>query len=161
MNAQTLKIISQLKGRRQSDIARMAHVSRQAVSKWLKAAEDEDPNVEVRSSHLRSLAENLDVSADELLKPFPLLADPKKKREMETLFLWDRLYPSLIEFCLAILRHDDAALARLVETQGLFRAARIAGPMVWKRFENYKSRIRPARRRELEELWRLRQIHRA
>jgi hypothetical protein len=81
---------------------------------------------------------------------------------METLtalFLWDGLYSDLVDFAIALNRHETEAIARLVQVHGLFAAERIIGRVAWQRFPEYKRFIHPARRRELEILqeWKQRQ----
>lgn len=134
----------------------MAQVSRQAVSQWMKAATKENANVDVLSSHLKRLAEGLGVSADDLLNPLPVLDNPGNEKNLTALLLWDRLYPGLVEFCMALVRNEETALARLVEVFGLFRAAKIAGDRaIWGEFPKFKRRIRPGRRAQLESVWRI------
>lgn len=70
-------------------------------------------------------------------------------------FLWDGLYPDLRAFAAALAREDDKALARLVQADGLYRAAAAAGAAVWERFPSYKRHIKPLRRAGLERIWAL------
>jgi transcriptional regulator with XRE-family HTH domain len=154
MIPQTLEILSRQCGKSQADLARIAGVSRQAVSKWFKAKPGSE--VDVLSSHLRKLADGLDVSADILLRPLPVLGDPEATLQYEAALLWDRIYPDLADFSAALAWGELPALARLVQVYGLFRASKVAGRRVWDRFHDYKRLIRPVRREQLECIWKLR-----
>jgi len=154
MNFCTIQVISKLRNKSQSELARVAGVSRQAVSQWFKSTAHSEVNL--RSVHLRRLAEGLHVSADVLLKPLPVLSDNDQTREYEGMLLWDRLYPSLADYSVALLRGELPALARLVQVFGLFRGEKIAGSqMIWNRFPNYKHLIRSVRRQQMERIWNL------
>lgn len=155
MNIQTLRALAKVRDKRASDIARMAGVSRQAVSKWMKAGAH--AAISVRSQNLQHLADGLGIRADELLRSLPVLDDHALRSAYETIFLWDRLYPGLEDFAIALVRGNEAALARLVQVFGLYKSANVAGPQVWRRFPFYKKHIRPIRREQLERLWKLRQ----
>ena len=155
MNAQALQAISKLKGTSQADLARMAGVSRQAVSNWFKAPAGTELNI--YSSHLRQLAGHLHVSADDLLHPLPVLCDQETTHRLESELLWDSLYASLEEFSIALVHAEVPALARLVQVFGLYQASKVAGKKVWDRFPTYKLHIRPGRREQIERIWQLRQ----
>ena len=120
----------------------MAGISRQAVSRWFKQGRSE---VEVRAGPLQRLSQALGVSMDELSRPLPGLESAG--------LLWDRLYPDVGLFAAALVRGEGPAVARLVEVYGLFLSARILGRAVWVRFPEYKNRLPPVRRRQLEALW--------
>jgi transcriptional regulator with XRE-family HTH domain len=150
----TLRSICRAKNLNQSDVARIAGVSRQAVSTWFKAAESGSANIQTR--HLMALSEGLGVPAQVLLEPLPGLTREERARWRTTL-LWDNLYPDLDAFVLGLARGEDRALARLVDRVGLYRAASIAGGAVWKRFSAYRRHLHPARRSGLERLWTARQ----
>lgn len=68
VNTTALKVIAKYKAYSQTDVAKAAGVSKQAVSRWFKRQEDV---AEVRSTHLARLAENLHISVAMLLKPIP------------------------------------------------------------------------------------------
>ncbi|MBI3299751.1 MAG: helix-turn-helix transcriptional regulator [Elusimicrobia bacterium] len=138
------------RGLSQSDLARLAGVSRQAVSLWLR----EESPADMRVSHLLNLARALGVGAGDLVEPLPVL-DPGDEGRAVAELLWDGLYPGLGEFCAAIARDEDRALARLVQVYGLYRAAGAAGGNVWASFPRYKRLIKPARRQGLERVWNL------
>ena len=157
MNAQTVQIISKLRRRSQSDLARMAGVSRQAVSHWFKAPAGAE--VDVLSSRMRKLSDGLGVSADVLLRPLPLLDDAQTVGKLETSLLWDHLYPDLAEYAVALARGELPALARLAQVYGMYRASKIAGRGVWESFPRFKRHIRPVRREQLERVWELHQRH--
>jgi transcriptional regulator with XRE-family HTH domain len=149
MNIETLKSYSAVRGMNQSDIAQAAGVSRQAVSRWFSQSGE----IELRASTLLRLATSLRVQTEDLCRPLPILGDPELRHRWETELLWDRLYPSLESFIAGLHRGQRAALARLVQTCGLYEAEKIAGKQVWKRFDSYKSLIHPAYRRQAEILW--------
>lgn len=151
MQVSTLKTICRFKGLNQSEVARLAGVTRQAVSVWLKA---KTANTQTR--HLVALAQALGVPAQDLLEPLPGLSDEQRERWHSTL-LWDRLYPDLDSFLLALVRSEDRALARLADRVGLYKAAKIAGTAVWRRFPAYKRYLPSVRRKGLERIWQLRQ----
>jgi hypothetical protein len=132
----------------------MAGVSRQAVSLWFKSARDGAINLD--GKHLLSLSRALQITVEELASPLPC-SSPEDRAQLQAEFLWDRLYPSLESFAIALAQESPKALARLVEVYGLFPAAKIAGRAVWSEFDEYKTLIEPARRQELERLWNLRQ----
>ena len=73
-----------------------------------------------------------------------------------TRYLWDRLYPDINDFAIALNRNEPKAVARLVEVEGLYRAEKVLGPRVWSQFQDYKRLVHPARRPQLELLcaWR-------
>jgi transcriptional regulator with XRE-family HTH domain len=151
MNACTLSTLMKVRGLSQSDLARRAGVTRQAASLWFRSSNPEQVNIQSR--HLERLSQVLEVSMDELARPLPVWADESDKSSLETALLWDRLFPSLDDFAIAVARGAACALARLVQVYGLYAAERMAGRRVWKDFSRYKRHIHPVRRRELERLW--------
>lgn len=155
MDAQALRAISKMRRVSQADLARMANVSRQAVSNWFQAKPGQE--IRVYSSHVRRLAGGLHVSADDLLTPLPVLGDLEMSKRYESELLWDSLYENLLDFMIAVINGEEAALARLVQVFGLYQASKIAGRKVWERFPKYKKLIRPIRREQMERVWQLRQ----
>ncbi|MBI2026985.1 MAG: helix-turn-helix transcriptional regulator [Deltaproteobacteria bacterium] len=151
MNVQTLTIICKLKHLSQSDISRMAGVSRQAVSLWFKPPQ----MTNIKSNHLESLSRALDVSADSLLKPVAHDKNSQAWKRMNVLLLWDKLYPSLEDFVIALIRSENRALARLVETYGLYTAHNLIGSIVWNKFQKYKKYLPKVRQHQCEQLWNL------
>lgn len=146
-------MIAKLRDISQSNLSLAAGVSRQAVSLWFRAP---DPSsVNIQSRHLESLGRALGLSIDELARPLPVLGDPALRARLETAFLWDRLFPALDDFAIAVAQGDPRALARLVEIVGLYAAEQMAGRQIWLKFDAYEKYIPPARRRELERLWKL------
>ncbi|OFZ78673.1 MAG: hypothetical protein A2583_07155 [Bdellovibrionales bacterium RIFOXYD1_FULL_53_11] len=145
-----LQLIARLSGLSMSDVAKKAGISRQAVSLWGK---HKAPSI--RSRNLIMLCKNLGVGPDDLLAPLPLLGEDQKlqKRDLEAMLLWDLLYKNLEDFVVALVKGNHSAIARLVQTQGLFKSASMLGRGVWKKFEKYKKYIHPVRRKELEILW--------
>lgn len=147
MNTNTLQQIGQFRGLTQSDLAKAAQVSRQAVSQWFMRESDFVP---IASNHLLNLSQALGVSADVLLGE---IAEQAWWEKETTNLLWDKLFKDLIDFLAAGNRGDLRALARAVEVYGLFASAQIFGNVVWEQFPNYKSYLPPVRRKELEQLW--------
>lgn len=133
----------------------MAGVTRQAVSHWFRSSPNSE--ISIRTPHLKRISEGLRISAEDLLHPLPVLGDAQLTEQYEAALLWDRLYPGLGDFGVALVRGEWPALARLVQVYGLYQARKIAGPKVWDRFPDYKRHIRPVRREQLERVW---QLHR-
>ncbi len=143
MNRRTLEILMRVRRMNRADIARLAGVSRQAVTLWFgKTGEEEIP---MRARHQNTLARALDVPVDTLIRPLPIYKEGKE-REAEAALLWDRLYASLTDFVAALLRGEPPALARLVQVYGLFKAARIVGKTVWRKFPEFSRFLEPHQR---------------
>lgn len=152
MTAQGIVALQKLRSLNQSRLARLAGVSRQAVSLWFKEADS--GRVKMSADHLLSLCRGLGVTAEDLAAEFPIF-DPDQRAGLEAALLWDRLYPSLEDLAVAACLGESKALGRLVETYGLYSSAGMLGPMVWERFAAYRGHIHPARRAGLERVWRL------
>lgn len=146
INTETLRAYLRARGLSQAELARRAGVTRQAVSAWLRA-----PEARVRGETLLRVAEALGLRAEVLARPLPM--GGADREALTASLLWDRLYPDLIGFAIAVNRREPEAIARLVQVHGLFAAERLVGSVVWKRFPAYKRFIVPARRRELETLY--------
>lgn len=146
-------MIMKARGMSQSDLARLAGVSRQAVSLWFSS--DEKP--QLRSGHLENLSRGLGVSIDDLVWPLPFLEDEEGRRRLGAELNWDKMYPDVEGFLLALCRGELKAVARLVEAYGLFASARMAGSVALDRFPEYKRFLPPALRRDLEPLWKMRE----
>ena len=155
MNIRTLKALTAFKHLNQSDVARAAGVSRQRASQWFNDASSGFVNIQTK--HLLAIADALGVSADDLLRPLPLLDDEPMLHQESTKLLWDRLYPDLVGFLTAVLEGRRDAVARLVQVYGLHTSAKLIGHRVWIDFPKYKNFIKPVRRAELERLWQFRQ----
>ncbi len=140
-------------GMSQAELARRTGVSRQAVSLWLKS-----PQASVSGEHLLKVSRALGISAERLAQPLPGFGAAEHD-ELMAAFLWDRLYADLDEFALAINAWEPPAVARLVQVSGIYVAARLLGPRVWRRFGTYKRYLHPVRRQQLEGLvrWRMNQ----
>jgi transcriptional regulator with XRE-family HTH domain len=135
------------RGWSQAELARRVGISRQAVSLWFRG---EAANV--HGKHLLRLSEVLAVPVEELARPLPCF-EPETHDRLRATLLWDRLYPDLDDFAVAVNARDPRALARFVEVYGLFAAEVTLGQHVWDDFPDYERHIHPARRRELETLW--------
>ena len=150
MDANPLALLLPVSGLNQSDLARLAGVSRQAASVWMRGGAPGG----MRVSHLLSLSRALGVGLAELAEPLPAL-EPELEDALRAELLWDSLYPGLLEFCAALALGEPRALARLVQVYGLYRAARAGGREVWTRYPEYRRHIKPARRAGLDLIWRL------
>jgi transcriptional regulator with XRE-family HTH domain len=139
------------RGLSQSDFARMAGVSRQAVSKWFSRGEKA---IRLHSDTLVKLAKGLQVSVEDLTEPLPLVG-MEEGRTAETELLWDGLFRDLVSFSVALIRKDPRALGRLVQVYGLHQAEKVAGREVWKSFPKYKRFIEPRQRERWEQVWNL------
>ena len=142
-NLKNLKVARQLSD---ADIAKHAGISRAAVHKWfVTKAPEHWVNVETRT--LIKLAEALKISPAYFLQPRSELA------LYQTEFLWDRLYPNMETFALALKEHQLPALARLTQILGFYEAKLVVGIVAVSQFQHYKKFIKPIRRQQLEVLW--------
>lgn len=138
----------------QSDLARLAKVTRQTVSRWFAVGRHANRGeINVESKTLRRISEALKISANDLISSTEI----PEKEKFETALLWDRAFGSLEEFAVALGRQELKAVARLVQVYGMFAAEKIVGQMVWRDFDRYARYIHPARRVECEKLCRLKQ----
>jgi transcriptional regulator with XRE-family HTH domain len=149
MDYSTLRVTAKLRDLSQSDLARAAGVSRQAVSGWMTGKKD------LRVSNLQKLSRTLGLSIDQLIEPLPVLDEIHVVNKLQTALLWDRLFPELEDFVIALVKGDLRAIARLVEVYGLYSAAATVGSVVWKNFSRYCRFIHPVRRQQLEILWKI------
>jgi transcriptional regulator with XRE-family HTH domain len=140
------------RGLNQSDISRIAGVSRQAVSLWFSSKSDFQ-NIPVL--HLIKLCGSLNISIDNLVKPVPLLSDPEARKRLFAEFCWDRAYPDIDAFFIALSKHQLPALARLAECRGMYESAHIVGNAAWRDYPKYSRYIHPVKRKECDHLWRL------
>lgn len=129
-----------------ADVARLAGVSRAAVSKWFSKARDREwVNVETRT--VFELAKNLGIEPAFF---FQRMEDTSRYRIK---FLWDNIYPDMEQFILALTCEGPEAIARLVQVLGFRKAQRIIGMGAVSLFGKYKKYIKPARRKQLEVVW--------
>ncbi len=147
VNVRTLKALLKARGWTRAEVARRVGVSRQAVSLWFRG---EEANLQGR--HLIPLSQALSVSVEDLAKLLPCF-EPETHAQLRATLLWDRAYPDLDDFAVALNAGDPRALGRFVEVYGLFAAEATLGAFVWGDFPNYKQHIHPARRLGLETLW--------
>lgn len=148
MNNQALINICTIKNINQATIAKMAHVSRAAVTRWFKNVQ-KDGWINIETNTLRLLAKNLGVPCAQLLKETPELSPIK------TLFIWDNLFPDMESFLKALSIFDLKAVARLVQVKGFYDAKILLGKKIITQFKAYKHFIKPVRRKELESIWNL------
>lgn len=158
MNPASLNFILKLCNLSQSDLARMAGVSRQAVSSWFRKTHS------IKMMPLIKLSHGLNISLDDLTQ-FLQKSDPldvfttERQMQLKTNLLWDKLYPTLDGYLIALLRNDLRALARLTQVYGLFTAATIVGggrkSKIWILFHRYKKFIPPVQRQGQEKIWQL------
>jgi transcriptional regulator with XRE-family HTH domain len=146
MEKRTLRAHMKARGWNQSELARQVGISRQAVSLWFRQGEQ----VGLRGAHLLRLGEVLGLPVEEIARPLPCFGDDHDRLEAE--LLWDRLYPDLDDFAIAVAKGELSAVARLVEVYGLFASAKVAGDWIWEAFLTYQRFIHPARRRALRRL---------
>lgn len=146
MYLQLVKNIMKSKGFSRADLARMAGVSRAAVTRWFREGEATGW-VNVETGTLMPLAKGLGIEPAELLK------ERTNLKRYETRFLWDHLYPDMESFIKALREYRNVAMARLVQVMGFRDAKLVAGAAVISRFERYKKFVIPARRRQLEIIW--------
>ncbi len=146
-----LELFMKVKNYSQSDIARMAGVSKQAVSKWFASKKF---NAQPRLNFLLKICEQTGLSLNELITPIPELSEKNGRKRLEALLLWDKLFESLEDFFIALCRHNPQALARLVQTMGMFNSVKILGRhgrrVIFLEFEKYKKYLHPRRRQECE-----------
>ena len=154
MDIITLKTICKLRHLSQSEMARMAGISRQAVSLWIKKGESLG-SINVESQNLQKIAAALHLSMDTLTKPFPQLSDSTVEKKLRAALLWDYAYKDILDFFIALHHHKPHAMARLVEVYGLFESAHALGNIIWKTFPQYKKYIPPVRRKQCEQIWNL------
>ncbi len=147
MHVRTLAALLKARGLSRAELARRIGVSRQAVSLWFRQEE-----ANLQSRHLVRLGEVLGVPVEDLVKPLPWF-EPETRDTLRATLLWDRLYPDLDDFAVALTSSDPRAIGRFVEVYGLYAAEKTLGEWVWRDFPTFKRFIHPARRRELETLW--------
>lgn len=148
MYLQALKNIMISRGLNRADVAKLAGVSRAAVSKWFRQGE-ETGIVNVETKTIFELARTLKLTPDLFLK------ERENLSAYETEFLWDRLYPDMEHFLKAVADGRLPALARLVQVLGFHQAGAVAGKKIISLFNKYKKNIDPVRRRALEAVWQL------
>lgn len=145
---QALKNLAHQKSLKQADIARLARVSRAAVTKWFQNGEATGW-INVETNTLRHLAKSLGIS------PHIFLEERENISRYKTLFLWDRLYSNMESFLASAVSGELAAMARLTQVLGFRQAVAIIGPKAVSRFKKYKHFIKPQRRKQLETVWTL------
>ena len=150
MDPLLFNVILKLRNLNKSQIAKMAGVSRQAVSLWTKKSQ-----IEMRTQNLKKLADSLGVKVDDLIRPLPILHEKSSRELYQASLLWDHLYLSLEDFFVALVKGENKALARLVQVYGIFESANICGVIIWKKFNAYKAHLHPVRRTQLERIWNL------
>lgn len=146
MYIQTVKNIMKSRRLSRAGLARLAGVSRAAVSKWF-AHEEERDWINVETKTVFALAEATGVTPDFF---FRRRIDLSIYR---TSFLWDGLYPDMESFLMAVIEGRPIALARIVQVLGFHRARLIAGRRVIEMFPKFKKHIHPVRRKSLEAVW--------
>lgn len=146
MNYQILRKLMILKGLKSSALARMACVSRTAVSKWLSHRRKKEwINIETKT--LLTLADSLKID------PAILLTKPIDISPLETRFIWDHLYPNMETFVKALDEERPVAIARLVQILGFQQSINVIGKKAVLSFVKYKKYLKPIRRKQLEIIW--------
>lgn len=140
------------KGYRRSDVAKAAEVSRQAVSLWFSGAGD-FRNLHV--ANLLNLSAGLGISPAELLQPLPGLEGLAEERRLYAEFCWDRCYPDIYRFLAALAEAQPRAVARLIESRGIYEAATVVGVRVWRMYPTLRQRLPTARRAVVDTVWKI------
>ena len=146
MYIQIVKHIMKIRKINKAEIAKLAGISRAAVTKWF-SQEGKNDWVNVETKTIIQLAEHLHLSPEIFLQKRVNLD------RMSHRFLWDSLYPDMESFIEALSKHELPALARLVQVLGFREAKDVVGKSVLELFPKYKRFIKPMRRKELETLW--------
>ncbi|MCP4681211.1 MAG: helix-turn-helix transcriptional regulator [Desulfobacterales bacterium] len=152
MYIDTLTAIMKLRKYNQSDISRLAKISRQSVSLWFSSGKSFQ---NIRVKHLMDLGKALDVSLDELTDQVPVLSDPDKNRELYAEFCWDYLFADIYDFFIALAKRDYKAIGRLVQCRGLYESAYMLGNIIWNDYPRYKKYINHVRQKETYHIWML------
>ena len=147
-----LKAAMAKKGYRRSDVAKAAGVSRQAVALWF-AGEGDFRNVHV--ANLLNLSAGLGIAPAELLQPLPGLQDPAAERRLNAEFSWDRSYPDIYRFLVALAEAQPRAVARLIESRGIYEAAAVVGVLVWRMYPGLRQLLPAARRTVVDTVWKI------
>ena len=137
---------------RRSDLARAAGVSRQAVALWFAGAGD-FRNVHVAS--LLSLSAGLGIAPAELLRPLPGLQDRAAERRLHAEFCWDRSYADIYLFLAALAAAQPRAVARFIESRGIYEAAAVVGARVWRMYPRLRQLLPAARRTVVDTVWKI------
>lgn len=148
MYCQNLKYISGLKGIKPADLARLAGVSRAAVSRWFREG-NRTGFMNMETKTLSRLSQSLNLAPGVFFEKLPDL-EPES-----TLFLWDSLYSDMAAFVCALIKGEIQAVARLVQVLGLHESKMILGKKIVHDFSKYKKYLHPARARQLEAIWHL------
>ena len=125
-------------------------VPRRQIARWLRTSES---SINISSKHLLMLSEGLNVKPSFFREEHSEMSDREYLGYLKAALLWDGIYPNLPRFLRGVIKLESKATARLVEIYGLFESAHIIGESVWQEFPEYKRRIPPKRRSELERLW--------
>ena len=147
-----LKTAMAKRGYRRSDVAKAAAVSRQAVSLWFSGHGD-FRNLHV--ANLMSLGAGLGIAPAELLQPLPGLGDPVEERRLYAEFCWDRSFPDIFRFLVALADLQPRAVARLIECRGIYEAAEALGAQVWRGYPEFRRLLPPARRTVVDAVWKI------
>ena len=115
------------------------------MSLWFK-----QERASIRGQHLLRVGQVLGIPVEALDRPLP--GEAEAQRHLRSAYLWDHLYPELSDFAVAVGRREPQAVARLVQVDGIYAAAKLIGRSAWTGFDDYKRFIHPARRRQLEGL---------
>ena len=148
MLASNIKILCETRGLRHSDLARMAKISRQAVSLWFKKDKSKNHS-SIRLDHIYNLSKALGVKIDDLMLP------AIDVNELEVTLLWDNLYPTVVELVNAAIKGEDRALARMVQVYGLLSSTKLYGKKVINNFTRFQKYIHPVRREETIRIWQI------
>lgn len=146
MYFQQIKNLSYKNNLKKTDWARLAGVSRAAVTQWFHKGQ-RDGFINLETATVRKIADGCHVS------PMLFMTPSADLSKYQTWYLWDYLYPHMEAFVWALAEARLPALARLVQVKGFYQAMQVIGKKAVKLFPQYKRFIKPTRRKELEILW--------
>ena len=152
MYLSVLKAAMAKKGYGRSDVAKAAGVSRQAVALWF-AGKGDFRNVHV--ANLLNVSAGLGIAPAELLQPLPGLENTAAARRLNAEFCWDRSYPDIYRFLAALAQAQPRAVARLIESRGIYEAAAVVGIRVWRMYPTLRQRLPAARRAVVDTVWKI------
>ena len=106
-------------------------------------------------ANLLNLSAGLGIAPAELLQPLPGLEGPDEERRLYAEFCWDRSYPDVYRFLAALAEAQPRAVARLIESRGIYEAAAVVGVRVWRMYPALRQRLPAARRAVVDTVWKI------
>ena len=114
-----------------------------AVALWF-AGKGDFRNVHV--ANLLNVSAGLGIAPAELLQPLPGLENTVAERRLNAEFCWDCSYADIYWFLAALAQARPRAVARLIESRGIYEAAAVVGIRVWRMYPTLRQRLPAARR---------------